>query len=727
MMKRLPLCLLMLAACGEPGDDAPGSPDGSAAADITLDVAVDGPDAGGADAGWTEDATAGEVPDTSAPDATDVGAPDDTSAPDVADASTPPSALLFDAAWLDEVLLYGISSDPDSPLSAIGQSAAGIAPLLVRVVVEGEVCAIRVADGAGAPMPGPDALVESYPCEAVEGGAAPSFAKPVATVEIQLTKSCTYAVTATLVAGEPAIGDGLLTWPLLETFTPKGCQGYGLPPSLGVNVHWLRRLDANPSFAARAVDPTVPYGFFQVGSDEAPLITRLPIEADTTDGSIVYYTSAAFPPHLLSTMVAVLEAWNDTLEEVAGVRPFAHQVAEDWLIPWDPRYRFIAWDPSKTQGAVAPFDADPLTGEMFATRVLLWMGDMEQLVAKYVAYLEKYPDAPWIGSGAPAPTGLALPAGGDLPPRVLRRQVWPARPFGLREVREAWLATGRSLPPDELAREILAQFLVHELGHNLGLRHNFKGSLDKEHHPEDAPSTTVMDYVVGLGRPGAYDRDAMRFGYGVADAGPPYLYCTDEDVPIDPGCARWDAGHPVAWVLGALDAIAAQIDPGASAASLNTKAEEQQWGELFTRARQFVNTDYEAWDPGAPLPMVDELLGRVLCEPGCETHPWLRSQLALYLLYTKHAVQTWDGDVQWHDFPPLDEAQAASVLGGLYTVVTTPEEPLSLKLAIIAKLPTANVPGASELLDALAEHFATLGEPTEEDGIVLAAIAKAKG
>lgn len=70
--------------------------------------------------------------------------------------------------------------------------------------------------------------------------------------------------------------------------------------------------------------------------------------------------------------------------------------------------------------------------------------------------------------------------------------------------------------------------LVHELGHNLGLRHNFKGNSDKnnffspqearEHGYEFAPaSTSIMDYTPSefdtLANFGPYDLAALRFGY----------------------------------------------------------------------------------------------------------------------------------------------------------------------------------------------------------------------
>ncbi len=132
--------------------------------------------------------------------------------------------------------------------------------------------------------------------------------------------------------------------------------------------------------------------------------------------------------------------------------------------------------------------------------------------------------------------------------------------------------------------------LVHEMGHNFGLRHNFRASTDElNFYPADkngrqAHSSSVMEYTAfnedRLITPGMYDIAAIRFGYAdsiaqvqkladgavkdlkvikldvkktideniASNAGfqqNSYMYCTDEDVDyyaVDPLCMRHDAG-----------------------------------------------------------------------------------------------------------------------------------------------------------------------------------------
>lgn len=127
--------------------------------------------------------------------------------------------------------------------------------------------------------------------------------------------------------------------------------------------------------------------------------------------------------------------------------------------------------------------------------------------------------------------------------------------------------------------EIWVPTLIHELGHNLGLRHNFQGSEDKANYysPEElanlgvdhsTPASSVMDYVDDLrALPvlGKYDIAALRFAYAkkvetkdgsivevkstlsdLATQGNVELkefgYCTDEHTGVNAGCRRFDLG-----------------------------------------------------------------------------------------------------------------------------------------------------------------------------------------
>jgi hypothetical protein len=129
--------------------------------------------------------------------------------------------------------------------------------------------------------------------------------------------------------------------------------------------------------------------------------------------------------------------------------------------------------------------------------------------------------------------------------------------------------------------EVWVPTLVHELGHNLGLRHNFSGSEDRLNFytqnelakmgvKHEIPYSSVMDYGYSelnlLPTLGKYDIAALRFAYKrevqtetggtvqvpttlsklVADTKDlslrDFAYCSDEGVELNPGCKRFDKG-----------------------------------------------------------------------------------------------------------------------------------------------------------------------------------------
>jgi hypothetical protein len=119
---------------------------------------------------------------------------------------------------------------------------------------------------------------------------------------------------------------------------------------------------------------------------------------------------------------------------------------------------------------------------------------------------------------------------------------------------------------ERIIEEVVFAVAIHELGHNLSLRHNFYGSVDKKHMRDNELSASVMDYVwsteeVGGHRGwGAYDAAALKWIYGTDEVrqqmmeNEDFLYCTDEHRGRSPLCHAHDLGvTPSQIVLNAIE------------------------------------------------------------------------------------------------------------------------------------------------------------------------------
>jgi hypothetical protein len=191
---------------------------------------------------------------------------------------------------------------------------------------------------------------------------------------------------------------------------------------------------------------------------------------------IVYYVDRGAPEPIRSALVEGASWWKQAFEAAGFKDAFRVEVLPEGADPMDIRYNMIQWVHRATRGwSYGEAVADPRTGEIIKGQVTL----------------------------------------GSLRAR---------QDYKIAEALLAPYMEGKPIPPD-MEQMVLArtrQLAAHEVGHTLGLQHNFAAS-------SVAPGTSVMDYPhpwITLdkgGKPtldkayptgiGTWDKAAIRYGY----------------------------------------------------------------------------------------------------------------------------------------------------------------------------------------------------------------------
>lgn len=329
-------------------------------------------------------------------------------------------------------------------------------------------------------------------------------------------------------------------------------------PVTEFTVRWYLKLNSvfNPAFASRT--PTEGVGFFTTERSKEPKITRF---STTNFGQSVKYYVKNVPKEYQKVFAGALDNWNKEFKKVIGRELLSYEFinADDerapLLVPGDIRYNIIEWDLENkaSYGGLGPSIANQFTGETLSANVLIQGPTIVELYSKWFSLSKDVRKLQNEGRTREAnelmhkfnvqaskeiqkrsQTKFTVKLGKHLTMNVHSQQAELEDPM----IKNHFEIVPEGMTFEEYMTGYFTEMLEHELGHNLGLRHNFKGNLGAYESDETGSvSRSIMEY---LGRPyrhlnaiGLYDKMAISYGYkGIA---PKHLdwFCTDEDQGYD--------------------------------------------------------------------------------------------------------------------------------------------------------------------------------------------------
>ncbi|KAK4531932.1 hypothetical protein CCYA_CCYA10G2789 [Cyanidiococcus yangmingshanensis] len=278
----------------------------------------------------------------------------------------------------------------------------------------------------------------------------------------------------------------------------------------------------------------------------------------------VYYIDPTVPRRWRPYLKRGVENWRTAFEQAgwetsgsAQEPPIRAVLPEDadWPSDYDiadVRYNTISWSPStRSVFALGPSNTDPRTGEILNSNIIFTHGWIRSIMRQYTNLVA-------------AQQRTACKNGSSRLQRLRSRELNPATAFQVAftepslssthvvdEARLDALSFGVlemvalvsdiGDVPERFIGESLTDTAMHEVGHTLGLRHNFRASAnvpwqqltDPEYVERHGITSSVMDYLPILILAdqqkqtryfqhvvGEYDVMAIRYGYGASHSSP---------------------------------------------------------------------------------------------------------------------------------------------------------------------------------------------------------------
>lgn len=347
---------------------------------------------------------------------------------------------------------------------------------------------------------------------------------------------------------------------------------------------------------------------------------------------IVYYIDRGAPPIILKALIEGASWWNQAFEAAGFKNAFQVRELPDGADPMDIRYNMVNWltrtgSPQRAFSYGSSY-TDPRTGEIIKGVVTLGSDRHRQDYLIAEGLLQPYED------GKPVPKKM-----------------------------------------EELALARIRQLSAHEIGHTLGLSHNFIASVRERASVMDYPfprftlkpdgTIDVSDaYAKGIG---GWDKRAIMYGYSDFPKG------TDEDVALDKIISETlkEGYKYIPDIGGMTHPLSNQWDDGANPID--------QLDKLMTVRRHLLDHFSEKAIPqGAPMATLEEVLVPVYLLHRYQVEAAAKS---LGGLYFTHAVKN-DGQEPTKMVDPAEQWRAFDAL----TNTITPDA-LILPDDLIRKIP----------------------------------------
>lgn len=328
------------------------------------------------------------------------------------------------------------------------------------------------------------------------------------------------------------------------------------PKEFSVTTRWYLRLSnmGTPFFETRS--PHSKLGYFGTDRRGQRMISRF--RTPTADSGPIKYYIKNVPPEYKQAFADGFEEWNEKTKDLFHARFLDYEFVDvgdprqKVLVAGDIRYNIMEWDLVNVAGygGLGPSVALEDTGEIVSGRVLIQGPKVVDLYKSWYQAKTTKDQVKISRKLAAKPTALRLKVelnGFDFDIPSQRAEL-----FDDTGLRMDFRAPPAGMDYYTYMRGYFRDMVAHELGHNLGLAHNFLGNLSANSSESlGSVSSSIMEYLGAsyrhLNVVGDYDVAAIAYGYmGVEPQFKKLAYCGDSASAPSPQnsaeCSNEDAG-----------------------------------------------------------------------------------------------------------------------------------------------------------------------------------------